>query len=26
VLAAHDLSLGTRLENWPPSNLARETV
>ncbi len=26
VLAAHDLALGTRLENWPPSNLARETV
>jgi len=26
VLAAHDLSLGTQLENWPPSNLARETV
>jgi DNA-directed RNA polymerase subunit alpha len=26
VLAAHDLSLGTRLENWPPSNLARESV
>ena len=26
VLAAHDLSLGTRLENWPPSNLARENV
>jgi len=26
VLAAHDLSLGTRLENWPPPNLARETV
>ena len=25
VLAAHDLALGTRLENWPPSNLARET-
>ncbi len=23
VLAAHDLSLGTRLENWPPSSLAR---
>ncbi|MDT8450349.1 MAG: DNA-directed RNA polymerase subunit alpha [Wenzhouxiangellaceae bacterium] len=26
VLAAHDLSLGTRLENWPPSNLARESL
>jgi DNA-directed RNA polymerase subunit alpha len=26
VLAAHDLALGTRLDNWPPSNLARETV
>jgi len=26
VLAAHDLSLGTHLENWPPSNLARENV
>lgn len=25
VLAAHNLSLGTRLENWPPSNLARES-
>ncbi|MDT8439626.1 MAG: DNA-directed RNA polymerase subunit alpha [Wenzhouxiangellaceae bacterium] len=26
VLAAHDLALGTHLENWPPSNLAREAV
>lgn len=26
VLAAHDLALGTRLDNWPPSNLARETI
>ncbi|MFU8877728.1 MAG: DNA-directed RNA polymerase subunit alpha [Wenzhouxiangellaceae bacterium] len=26
VLAAHDLALGTRLENWPPSNLARESL
>ena len=23
VLASHDLSLGTRLENWPPASLAR---
>jgi len=23
VLASHDLSLGTRLEHWPPANLAR---
>ena len=26
VLAAHDLALGTRLENWPPPSLARESV
>ena len=26
VLATHDLSLGTRLENWPPVSLARTEI
>ncbi len=26
VLAAHDLALGTRLENWPPPSLLREHI
>lgn len=26
VLATHDLTLGTRLENWPPASLARTEI
>jgi DNA-directed RNA polymerase subunit alpha len=26
VLASHDLSLGTQLDNWPPSNLIRTEI